>query len=386
MVPDYSLAPGGSWLDLRVRSGHVSRVPPEVPEHLPRRPWGWWLLVCALSVGWAVLRLAMNREFQGAKWASLLALDAPLPFGHRVLIPVLARPLASAGLDLPLVWGVFEVLSMVGLLLVLEALLASYLQARPARLLSVAMLGVLALAYLLPHRWPIFYPWDTPAMAFVVLGTSMVVQRRFATACLVTAIAGCNREGALLIPAALVVLTLHDDASRRRALPWAGLMVVAYVVVRWSIALALPDNPGPSLHTALEGRYRLFNNLEWLADPARAVTFVGSLGFLPILWLSVQRYVPDDLQRLHVPALAAVLGLTVIANVYEPRAFGEAIVLAWIAVAVGIGRWLEGRVATRPERPRWLVVFDRGGGLLLLAGWGAFTVALSRWAFLPMAP
>jgi hypothetical protein len=364
---------------------HVSPVSPDANRE-PGRPWGWWLLLVLLAIGWAVLRLSMNREFHGAKWSTLLSFEAPLPFGHRVLVPLLARPLVSAGVDVPMAWGVFEVGATVALVLCIERMLAMHLPARAARLLSACVLGVLPLAYLLPHRWAIYYPWDAAAMAFVAAGVLLAQQRRFAMALIVTAIAAVNRESAVLIPASVVVLSLHDSSLRRRALPWAGLMSVAYVAVRWGIALALPNNRGPSLHTALEGRYRVFNNLEWLADPAHAVTFVGSLGFLPLLWLAVRRHVPADVQRLHVPALAAVLGLTVIANVYEPRAFGEAIVLAWLAVAVGLGRWLCAIDEPEMPRPAWLVIFDRAAALMLAAGWILFILALRHWAFLPLLP
>jgi hypothetical protein len=352
-----------------------------------RHPWGWWLLLVVLSIGWAVLRLSMNQEFRGAKWATLLAFDAPLPFGHRVLVPLLARPLVSAGLDVALAWGVFEVVAMVALVLCLERISSMHVPLRARRLLAAAVLGVLPLAYLLPHRWAIYYPWDTPAMAFVAAGVVLAQERRFAAACVVTALAAMNRESAVLIPAGVVVLTLHDAAVRRRALPWAGLMLVSYVMVRWSIALSLPDNPGPSLHTALKGRYRLFSNLEWLAEPVHAITFIASLGFVPLFWVVIRRHVPSDLQRLHVPALATVLGLSIVANVYEPRAFGEPIVLGWIAVAAGLGRWLNG--VTRQHsaaRPPWLILFDRGAAVGLLVLWSTFTLALHRWAFLPLAP
>jgi hypothetical protein len=349
-------------------------------------PWRWWLFVVVLAVGWTVLRLTMNREFRDASWADLLSLEAKLPFGHRVLVPLLARPLVGWGLDVHVAWGLFEVAAMTVLVLLLERILAARVRARVARLLAASVLGVLPLAYLLPHKWPIYYPWDAPAMAFVAAGVLLAVERRFAAAFVVTAVAALNRESAVLVPACVVVLSLHEAAVRRRALPWAGLMVVAYVVVRWGITLGLPDNPGPSLHTALEGRYRLFSNLEWLADPVHAVTFVGSVGFLPVVWLSVRRHVPADLQRLHVPALAATLGLLVVANAYEPRAFGEVIVLGWIAVAAGLGRWLLEDDAPGPARPPWLVLFDRSAAPLLLALGVAFTLALHRWAILPLKP
>src|SRR5690606_3110433 len=130
----------------------------------------------------------------------------------------------------------------------------------------------------------------------------------------------------------------------------------------------------------------VFNNLEGLADPAHAGAFIGSLGFLPLRWLALRRHVPADVQRLHVPALAAVPRLTVIARDHEARAFGEASALAWPAVAVGVGRWLCSIEEPAGPRPAWLVIFDRTAALTLAASWILFILALRQWAFLPLAP
>lgn len=350
------------------------------------RPWRWWLLVAGMALVWAVLRLSMNREYREATWADLLQLDAPLPFGHRILVPLLARPLVSLGIDLPVAWGAFEVVSMVALVVLVERILGIYIDARPARLLAVSTLGLLPLAFLLPHRWPIYYPWDAPAMAFVAAGTWAVLRRRFALAWMVTAVAALNRESALLVPVCAVVLTLHDETARRRTVPWAGLMVATYALVRWGIDIALPDNPGPPLHFTVGGDYRLFHNLRWLADPVHVGTFVGSLAFVPLSWPAVSRHVPTELQRMHLPVVAATLGLTIVANVYEPRAFGEVIVLGWLCVAAGLGRWLSAtREAPEARRPSWLVLVDRFGALAMLVAWIGFALALNRWSFLPVA-
>ena len=78
----------------------------------------------------------------------------------------------------------------------------------------------------------------------------------------------------------------------------------------------------------------------------------------------------------------AHFGRLVVANVYEPRAWGEAVYLVGLPAAMA----LLGRLpADRPGRPRWLVIVDRHTLTVALLGFIAFVVALREWGFLPVA-
>jgi hypothetical protein len=255
----------------------------------------------------------------------------------------------------------------------LVRLFCSWIDPRPARLLALAFPFVAVLPFLLPHRWPIFYPWDTPAMAFTAAGVALALAGRYPACVVLTAVAAVNRESAVLIPAIAVVLSLPEPERRRRALAWAGLMLAAFVGVRWGIAAALPDNPGAPLRLWVSGHLRVLHNLDWLLSLRHAVIFVASLGFLPLLWPALRRRIPADFDRLHLLVVATVAGLSFVANVYEPRAFGEVIVVAWIAVAVGLGNWLGDVFPEQPLRPRWLVYVDRFGAGVTVVAWAVYS-------------
>jgi hypothetical protein len=85
------------------------------------------------------------------------------------------------------------------------------------------------------------------------------------------------------------------------------------------------------------------------------------------------------LRRLHLPALLLVLGLMVVGNAYEPRAFGEALVLSWMAISAGLVRWLgEDEPCPPADEPGWLRRLDRTGAMVLLLAFIAVVLALDR--------
>ncbi len=350
--------------------------------------WSIAIVTAMVAAAYVAMRFQMNVEFRSAPWAHLVALEAPLPFGHRVLVPLLCRPLLAWGLSVELALAAWEWVSVCGLLAVLWRTLAVHVPSRAAAVGAFGFLLALSLTFLLRHKWPIFYPWDTPAMLVVAAGTLLSMRGRFAAATAVVAVGALNRETALVIPAIALVLHAHERTEvLRRVSAWAGLMVVAYALVREGIAMALPDNPGHPVHFVVEGRYRVFANLEWLSSPRNALVFLGSLAYLPLVWWPLHRFVPRPVWRLHVLFVAMVCGLLVVGNAHEPRVFGEALVIGWVAVCVGATRWIEGRPRPAgPEGPGWLRVLDRSLALAVVALFAVGVGLLERWPYLPRVP
>lgn len=347
----------------------------------------WWVVVVILAAGYAALRLTMNEEYRVAPWAALVELRAPLPFGHRVLVPLLARPLLAAGASMPLALGVLEAIAAAGLAGAIAWVLRPRLGPRLAMVAGASLLLLLPWPFLLPHRWPIFYPWDTPAMALLVLGLGTIERRRLGLGFAVAALAALNRESALLLPVAAVLLDPPRGPDWRVPLARAAALLAVVLGVRIGVALALPDNPGPPLHfTVGGGGYRVLNNLRWLADPLHLLVTVPSLGAWPLLWPCLAGHVEARWRRLWALAWLQTAGLLVVANIYEPRAFGEVLVLAHLPACVGLSRWL-GLVPSidEPEDPRWLRIFDRHGVWLIALAFVLFVLALVRWSLLPVA-
>ncbi len=300
--------------------------------------------VALVTACWAVLRLAMNREYGPANWTALVELRAPLPFGHRVLVPWLARPWVDAGVPVTWVFGISEWLATMALVWVLARAARRDLGPRAAALGAVLVLPVLALPMLLAHRWNVFYPWDTWAMVAVVGVVDLVRRDRMGLACVLVFVAAFNRESIALAPLFVVALRL-DRGPLRTTMAWAVWMSLSYAAARGLVGLAVPDARGAALHLWLGDQPRAFENLRWLGDPRNAALWFGSIAGLPLAWWFVHGFAPRDLRRLHLPVLVGGLGLLVVANVYEPRVYGELVVLAWWVVWSGAWRWASGAAA-----------------------------------------
>ncbi len=303
----------------------------------------------------------MTRQFQPASWQALVELRAPLPFGHRVLVPWLVRPFVDAGVPVGTAFAVSELVATVVVLVALRAVFARWVNERAAMLGALGFLGVLAFPLLLAHRWPIFYPWDAWAIAATVLGVLAIATERLPLAVVIVFVGALNRETVILLPAVAVLMHLDDPARRTKALGWAGIMLLAWFAARSIVAALVPSTRGAVVQLHVEGELRVLHNLEWLAAPERALQWLGSLAFLPVLWVAVRSRIPRELVRLEWIAIAGIAGLLVVANVYEPRVYGELLALAWIGAWVGVWRWTEGTAPTpsadaRLDRWGWVAV------------------------------
>jgi len=299
-----------------------------------------------LAAGWAALRLQMNGEYKGATWAQIADFSAPLPFGHRPLMSLAAWPLrAATDWPLALVWGGLEAAAALALWFALRAALRPLVGARWDMFFATCFFALLPFAFLLRHKWAVFYPWDTPAMAFVAGGLALVGARKFAAAAALCFVAALNRESAILIPAA--ALALHVGWSghvlkdmREMARPLAA-MLAAYVAGRLAVALALPDNPGAALHFFLgKDTPRWLHNLEWLAEPVHWLWLPMYFALLPLAWALLWSRISRDHRRLGLVALVWFAALMLVANIYEPRVYGELLVLLYVPVAAAACRWL----------------------------------------------
>lgn len=313
-----------------------------------------WLALLLLALGYAALRLAMNREFEGAPWDELLGFTAAKPFGLRVLVPLLAWPLHSL-LRMPAAWvfGLFEALATLGLVLALTAALRPFMPPRWARALGLLFVLSLPIPFLLQHRWPIFYPYDTPAMAFTAGGVALLLRGRWRAAGLLCLGAALNRESAALIPAAALALhwrgasghvpgDMSTTTSPVRRLLVRGIGLAAVVVVaRLAVGIILRDNPGAPLQLFVDATPRLLANLAWLEDPAHWLLLPAYLGFIPLAWALLTPTMPPQLRRLGWVALVYLGALLWVANIDEPRVYGEAMVLLYLPAAVGLQRWLQ---------------------------------------------
>lgn len=356
--------------------------PPADEERDARRDLGWIAIVAIGGVVYAGLRAAFTHEYSAAPWSKLLAFEAPLPFGHRVLVPWLVRPLVDAGRSPADVFAIVEGIAFAVVLLATAGALEHWLPRRRARIAAALVGVILPLVYVLPRKWPLLYPWDGAALAVLAVAVWAMVRGRFGVACVAAAVGAFNRETALLVVPLLLALHVHDPSRRRTAWAWAELTLALVILARIAIGVLLPDNPGPPLHFTIgRGGYRVLNNLHWLAKPAHWGWLVAYIGVAPLAWPLLARRIPGPLHRVALVGLAYFFSALVVANIYEPRAWGESVYLVSLAVVVGV----LGGAAPRPQPPRWLALLDRWAAPAMLLAFAVFVALLSAYRFLPVA-
>lgn len=328
-----------------------------------------WLLLMLAAAAYVALRLKFNHEYEGAPWDALVGGTAKLPFGHRVLVPWLVRPFVNAGVSVRTAFGVTEWLATVAALTGVDAALRRFVDPKAARVGSGAFLGVLGLAFLLQFKWPVFYPWDTPAIAAIAWGVALAHARRHGPLVALATLAALNRETAILLP--LITVALHYGSSlQREAVRSASLQVAGVVMARLAISVLVPAR-GAALHLKVAGMWRIDHNLQWLGEGLHVFQVLGAFSLLPVLWVVLRSQMPTALRRLELIVIPATAGLMVVANVYEPRAWGEPLTLLYLGVAVAALRWLGD---ARPDDPptgldRWGAPVATGALVLALVAW-----------------
>lgn len=331
-----------------------------------------WVLRMLLAAVFVALRLKFNREYDGAPWEALVAGTAKLPFGHRVLVPWLVRPFVDAGVSIRAAFAATEWLATIAALSGMEATLRCFIDKRFARVGAFAFAAVLALLFLLPFRWPVFYPWDTPAIACIAWGVALAHGRRHGLLVLLAGLGALNRESAVLLPF-ITLGFLAGAEHRREAIRSASLQLAGVVLVRLAISVLIPVAKGRVAELRINGMWRIDHNLQWLADSLHVLPILGAFSLLPVLWIALRSYIPVTLRRLEWIIVPAMAGLMVVANLYEPRAWGEPLTLLFVGVAVGVARWMQDAELVDNE-PSCL---ERWASLALL--FGVLLAGLIRW-------
>jgi hypothetical protein len=338
-----------------------------------------WVAPLIVAAAYAEARLTFNVELHRASWQQLYDLTAPLPFGHRILVPLLSRPLVGGlGLEVSTAFLLLEAVAAAALFVCLRGALATRIDQRFASLAAIVAFLWLAYPFLLQHRLPFYMPYDTASMAFTAAFLWAVLRQRLALAVAICLVATLNRETTLFYPLLAGLLLL-------RRLPLAQLaslcavLLAAHGVARAGIALALPDNPGHALEFFAEGVPRVTHNMAWLTDPRFPLLLLASLGFQPLFWLMLARWVPADVARLRLAAWAIFLALTLVGNIFEPRMFGELLVVMALPVAVAAVGWVTGAAAPSADgthSPALSTAVTRWGLAAIILPWAAATLTL----------
>lgn len=350
---------------------------------------GYGSAVLLGSVCWTALRFEYTPQFAPSSYERIYDFTAAVPFGKRVLIPLLAHVATSCGISQLYAFEMMEIAAAILLLLGLERIFRLCCDVPAARLLSMGMLGVLPWLFLVPRDWMLLFPWDVPAMAFMAWGILTALKGRFPAMCGLMVLASLNRESAILLPGVWLAVWMGRKPWLR-LLAGVAFLCALHVVVQAAIHPSLADN---AAYYELNGEmslkcgeiWRLLNNWHWLTDYGQRVfVWLGTMAGLPVAFGLGGVEFPSALRRLGLVAWGYFWMLMVVGNIYEARIYGEITVLLYVPVALWIWRRVTGKVvyfqpggiaekdAVLPRGVFWLEALAAVGVVLAVValGWG----------------
>jgi hypothetical protein len=293
----------------------------------------WDLL---LTVAWTVMRATVCVPHAGTL-EHFLAFNAPLPFAARLLAVWLAWPLEASG------WltgkQAFILIDSLGFLTFLSGIryaLRALVPAPAALLGSLAVPLMMVPALFISAQYPpIFFPYDMTSIAFIAWGMGFALRRKSTSLALLLPFAALNRETAVLLPAAWVLLW-WDRLPTAAFLKTTAIISLAFAVPR-ALALFLtrhhPAPYGSSLPLTEKGTWIIDGNIGWLTHPSDLALWIALLGFVPLLLPALYEHLPDVSKRL-LPLLALLLAILFFCGkLDEARIYAEWIVIAGIIIA-----------------------------------------------------
>lgn len=296
----------------------------------------WDLLITA---AWTVMRSRICLPPSGTL-EHFLTFNAPMPFAARLLAPCLAWSLDASGwLTGKQAFILIDALGFLAFLSGVRYAQRALISAPAARLGSLAIpLMLVPAIFLAAEDPPIFFPYDMTSIAFIAWGLGFALRRKPAALAVLLPLATLNRETAILLPVAWVLLW-WDRLPVAAFLKSTTMISLAFVVPR-ALALFLtrdhPNSYGSSLPLVEKGSWIIDDNIGWLMHPANVVLWCALLGFVPLLLLAVHRHLPGVSRRL-IPLLAFQLtALLFCGRLDESRIYAEWIVIAGVILAPAV--------------------------------------------------
>jgi hypothetical protein len=300
--------------------------------------------LAALLVSWcyAALRFHLNGEYSGATWEQLYQLTAPIPFGSRLLVPILSRPIVLLGFSIRDAYFFWEMAASFALAVGLRRVFQLHVGQKCSMVVSLTFFLVLPLIFLLRFRWSVYYPYDTAAMALVTWGILATLRGMWGPLIVLVLVATLNRESSILL-IMLFAAIYADRLKLTRFIAVLAMLVVAYLAGRWLTHMITADNPMPyqgQLPLLLDDDWRFRSNVIWMLNLGNIPLLLSTLAGLPVLVLALKRHVPPHMRRFGIVALTYFSMLLFVGNLYEPRIFGEIVVILYIVGALATLRWI----------------------------------------------
>lgn len=306
-----------------------------------------------LAAGYATARLAANGETLHATLEMLTAGTADLPFQYRALIPGLARLITTAVPSMPLyvAYGMFEGVAALGLYVAFRYFLRPFVtDPRGRGLAALAVFLPLALTYATPYRYnAIYFPYDTPSVAFFTLGLALMMKREWRWYYPLFLLATLNRETTCFLTIAYALTALRRDQVREIVLHvglQAALWVASKAGLHWVyLGNAVQQHAGGGLfYDQLARSARILTTVPGLIYIA-VIAFGGAGVVVALLWRRV-----EDLRLRALFGIVPLFfgGMIVVGELLEVRIYGELIPIVTAAVIL-IVRSVVSESASQPE-------------------------------------
>lgn len=207
--------------------------------------------------------------------------------------------------------------------------------------MSIGFVFALPLIFLLKTQNPWLFPWDTPAMAFVVWSVYLLFQQRWIPTMILLFFASLNRESAILIVPIFWAIYIDRLTLRKLAALTIAFLSI-YWTANWLITLTLSDNIPfyERLHFNMSfirnGNWRVVHNWLWLNNNAQNyLVLLSTMAGLPVAFIALSNYIPRYLKRFAIVSLLYFSMLAFVGNFVEPRIFGEICAIIYIPFAFG---------------------------------------------------
>ncbi|MBA4695817.1 MAG: hypothetical protein H2069_00330 [Legionella sp.] len=298
-----------------------------------------------LLISYTVIHIKLTGVYIDATIDKWFNFTVRLPFGQRLLTPLMARGIAYIlPLDIASLFVLIEFFFSCLLYWALNKLLLHAFSSRQSQALSWLFFLLLPLITVINYRdaeATFYYPYDTASLFFIVGGFALCLEKRWRYFIPWIALATLNRESSILL--VLLIPAIHHQTLKEVIKPFFCALAV-YILVRSAILHQVASLPGPLMewffrrttHTYFEA------NLAWLFGDENLFVFLFCFAAIPLLWFTFYDYIPVRYRPLRYLGIIYFFGLLLVGNFMEARIFAEIVALIYLPVCVALKHWMAG--------------------------------------------
>ena len=300
----------------------------------------------AVLLSYAYLHTKLSANYIDASLTDLFDHTVRLPFAQRLLAPWLAQFLSYCFLfSIDEAFFILEWLFISLSFFAMFQLLCEAFPAKKARALSWLFILLLPLISIINYRYtiqgevPIFYPYDTVSLFFIIIGLLLCLKSRWIFFIPILFVATLNRESSILL--VLLIPALHWHSLQKVRTPIL-LAILTYCLARLLVMSLIQGTPGQLMEWEFQATHRTHfeMNLIWLLNGQKLLLFLFCFASLPLFWLAFYDYIPFSYRPLKYVILFYFLGLLLVGNFTEARIFTEIAALYYFPVCLAVNRWL----------------------------------------------